>query len=192
MWRRERNRTPFHVTDVENLYSALRDGNNATAVRYAARIIDRGLNGPPEGIDERRTVTLHAMGESETKKFSEMADKLEQMVGRQFRMGAPVPAPDAEDDGKEDAKGKEAAKGAGAKGAKAKAGDAKNPPDEFSKPDHRKPGDDEAPGDQSPAFTVPQANLWATESGAQGAIPWEAITQLVVLVIQILRNWQTG
>lgn len=227
MFRRNRSQTPFHLTDLENLYGNLRDGNHATALRYAVRVLDRGLNGPADGLPKAFTAT-HSYGEAEKTKAHEIADKLEQMVGgaagtmeHTSAAGKTSPFDDGpkthampaagrttkekQTEAKETGKS-EAGKGTSASAAKVaagvtpvhggtgtagKEGGKQEIPDEFSKPDHRKPGDDDAPGgDQSPGAAGALNIDVLSDDHRNAAIPWEAISQIVMLVIAMIRGWQ--
>lgn len=80
LFRRNRSRTTFHITDVEEFYANLRDGNHSMALARGVRILDRALNGPPAGL-EKGFATEHPIGETEQKKLKELSERIAEIVG---------------------------------------------------------------------------------------------------------------
>lgn len=194
MFRRRKNATPFHITDLENLYGNLRDGNNMSAMRFAVRILDRGLNGPPEGIDTRKVALEHSFAVAEQTKAKEICDKLEELIGgKQMAMDRTLlkTQPGAEqvkEPPQQPPTGKHAKKSETPPPAATQPpGGFKTvePPAEFSKAPH---ATDSPPDPQAPL--VPSApRFTSTEPGAR-SVNWDVLAQIVALVIQLVRDWQ--
>lgn len=81
---------PFHITDLENLYAGLRDGNRGSTVQVAVRILDGAMNGPRASEETIRGAGSLAMGqgpytfafaEKDNQKAKEIRQKLEELVG---------------------------------------------------------------------------------------------------------------
>ena len=195
--------TPFHVTDVENLFSSLRDGNKRTALGHACRILDRGLNGPPEGVG-KGVQTEWTCGDSERAKFKALADELDKLLNfaaasddrrvlasraspfetsTPAAVVTPTPAPVPVEVPK---------RGKGGKAVDPTSTPAvipgmkpNNPPDQFSRPPHRVAGDDvEAP----PPAVMTSTRRVSYEPGA-AAVEWDTFAHVVTLVISMLRTW---
>lgn len=75
-WRRDKGRDYFHEADVSELVSAVRGGNRPTALRKAVGIINACMNELPQGINKHTPVTF----DNDPKKLGEYADQLQTLV----------------------------------------------------------------------------------------------------------------
>lgn len=216
MFQRKKNATTFHITDLENLYGNVRDGNNHSALRFAVRILDRGLNGPPEGIDTKRTVLEHTFGPAEQAKARELCDKLEELVGgRQLGVDRSLLREqnglnDTEEETATRKQEQEATKGKVQQSAEratqpqqqtgktTKKGEQPQQPAATQTPGGFKTVDPPAEFSKSPHATdspdvqgsVPSTpRFTSTEPGAR-SVNWDTLAQIIALVIQMVRDWQ--
>lgn len=203
MWRRRGNRTPFHVTDVENFYASLRDGNTASALRYGVRVLDRGLNGPPAGL--RTGVTAeYDYSEGDHKKLTELAEKIKEQIDvkelelsrQQLRTTAAeqrTKAPASTESTETGDKGKAGVKTPPASpltrrdaaktvkpDASGKSGvvDAKNPMKE-----------DEDEVDSQAPREAEGLGVGADDKFV-GAVPWMLIAELAMMIITMIQKWR--
>lgn len=82
---------PFHITDLEDFYSGLRDGNHGTTVQKGVRILDGAMNGPRASEEAIRGMSALSPGQGpysfafsaeQVKKAKDLRLKMEEMVGQ--------------------------------------------------------------------------------------------------------------
>ena len=179
LFQRFRHRShPFHITDVENLYGAVRDGNHGAALRGSLMILNGAVNGPHLrrdmiGTEVAGTIPTgeHDWTPADEEKATKLADEMAKMIGvKMDESGNRVMEGTAiSDHGDVEETGTHRK---GAKGRK-KATEAKEDETE---------AEDEAGGTHEP-----QARF---EGGVVGAVPWALVVELVFMVIQYLKNRQ--
>lgn len=209
-WRRKKNRIPFHVTDVENFYSALRDGNSVSALRYGVRVLDRGLNGPTLKAGDRNAFEEYDYSEEDQKKMGEISQKLQQLIDEQeVRVGreqlqaqakATEKETEVESTGKPELKtGKHppvtTRKDAATKESNKEASKRNEVPADQKKPDGtpaKEPVKDEDEGVPGidPQAPLSAPNLMDAHDNLVGAVPWVLIMQMAMAIMQMISQWK--
>lgn len=162
-----------HITDVENLYGALRDGNHGATLKGCLSILNGAVNGPHvarSAIGTEATIPTgeHQWTPADEEKSQKLAGEMAKMIGlkvdeqgNRVMEGAAV---ETETDDHPKGRGKTAK-------ARREATEAAEAAETASDTD---------------AF-APEPNA-RFEGGVVGAVPWSLIQQLVALVIQYLMS----
>lgn len=198
-WRRDKGRDYFHEADVSELVSAVKGGNRPTALRKAVGIINATMNDLPQGINKHTPTTF----DNDPKKLEEYANQLQTLAdGIDLKLGKeklqpgkrkPNPAQveaynkdvdtwnKLEEDAKKlDQQKPEDKKKLDALAKQQTAIKAKLAKFDTDFPDYD-PDEEADPADKT-------SELPSTGEDGVGVVSWLLIAELVVVVIQIIRD----